>query len=1067
MDVFAAARTRAARSWESVEASASDGRHTPRTRAVPLGLSDGPSAAWSTGVSTWETAAQRAAAPISARHVVAARGTHMPSAMSASAEACARSGPFGGAFSGSVGPGFDSHGAHSTSAGASSSRTSRSGADGASGTHPAALAGAGWLAAAGHAHSCAPGADISMWPLAVDAGQAELRAERAETELVRVRRDLAESQQRHRDVNQLLKRLGDANAALREEIEHARSCAGNACGASEPSVAQRLELELERQRLEAAQLRSRCGELERAAASIRPAASNAWVAASTGEANADGLLQTEVQRLRHRVWTLEGELQESKRRAVAAAAISVSNAPSGLAASRGEIPPATASPSHAANLVDELDSARAFGRREPRAEEARAAERRSQAGEQRCSVLVEELASAGAELESARHEARAAGQQSAALVEDLEIASKQAQALAQRTACLTEEIQNAQAFAQDSSQAAAGREVRLVAEVETASAKVQAAHDRLDAFHRQEATFEQRCHAQAEAAELERSRAEACARQWRGACSGCEDELRSIQAELAASRVAGRVAAAEELSAAAEHAAESLLAASDRASLTAVGLQGAVEAARRGEAAAEAESRATADRVEVEVRALAERAERADAMVTQMGARESAFQVEMQVFEAHLERQERTQHLELAGTTAAADAWRRRCDTERVHFDSREHELEEKIAIAVHDASERTEALAAARVEIDRWHLRIKMVEEERKDLADSFEVVERTCEARASATEAQMAEFQRQEAATARTLVAAERRCRAAEQVEADGVARGEVFQEVMSSVDALQKQNRGLREECQALYAKVSELLGAPALVGESLERAQRRGCAAETAAGSLREELALARAKLFAGAPEAATTTTACCGPPPARPPRKSTGTWSQPPEAKSPPTVAKSLAPVAESVVDRERPEMQAFRREVRDARGGSPLGDVTNAWQNMQVQAEEAAADGRVSRSPCDFCAPHSPAVLGSIKTSPGILGKLFGSGSSSLVLSPGCGCGEARRCGEADQSSPQSGSSSLVLSAWRGEAQDGDAESRDYVLSASSGSETDDAGAGSWVSSSVPCPASVSHAISD
>ena len=56
-----------------------------------------------------------------------------------------------------------------------------------------------------------------------EAAAANARADWAEAELARSQKALADAQERHRDANQLLRRLGDANATLRAELERARA----------------------------------------------------------------------------------------------------------------------------------------------------------------------------------------------------------------------------------------------------------------------------------------------------------------------------------------------------------------------------------------------------------------------------------------------------------------------------------------------------------------------------------------------------------------------------------------------------------------------------------------------------------------------------------------------------------------------------------------------------------------------------------------------------------------------------------------------------------------------------
>eukprot|EP00928_Gymnodinium_smaydae_P036288 TRINITY_DN25384_c0_g1_i3.p1 TRINITY_DN25384_c0_g1~~TRINITY_DN25384_c0_g1_i3.p1 ORF type:complete len:317 (+),score=57.62 TRINITY_DN25384_c0_g1_i3:120-1070(+) len=148
--------------------------------------------------------------------------------------------------------------------------------------------------------------------------QAETRAQRAETELARVQQALEEEQQRHRDANQLLQRLSDANAALRAElelekglcapiaakshregpVEQARS--SNASASNEPSKhLVMLQQQLDEERKRALNWQQRCRELEQNAAAAQPVKSS-----SISPRNSD-LAAAEVQNLRHRVWALE------------------------------------------------------------------------------------------------------------------------------------------------------------------------------------------------------------------------------------------------------------------------------------------------------------------------------------------------------------------------------------------------------------------------------------------------------------------------------------------------------------------------------------------------------------------------------------------------------------------------------------------------------------------------------------------------------------------------------------------------------------------------------------------
>lgn len=902
-------------------------------------------------------------------------------------------GAFGGAFGGALGgltvPGaaFDAPSA-SANVGASSSRTSRSGAE--VGHHVAAR----FLAPSSvPSVPSVPSAERGGGSIEASCAEAEQRAEYAEAELARVKNALAEAQQRHRDANQLLRRLGDANASLRSELEHARGASRGSAGESAPlSVSQStpdslrlaraqcleaenaamrsalertrglrgssprsrqaatqetpqgaadsltsaslrcLEVELEQERREVARLRSRCQELERscAAAVVQPA---------TLGAGDVGLLNTELQALRHRVWALDGELQERKRHALAAdAAAKVAAAAAGsdtgvasvalVAASARTNEGAScaaASPVTCLEPTRPCDAVTAFELREVR-DELRSGERRLRGEEQHCAALAQEL-------HLAREDAHSANEEVVTLTQMLEHAGAAAQASSQRSASIVEELQDVQASAQASYQQAAGHEARFARELEAIGMEARAALTSAEVSRQQEAEMEVQWRSRDEAADSDRKCAEACAHQWRNAFSGCEDKVRGLLGELEDARVAGRGAlTAEELPTVfvSEHVRERV------AQCLAVA-EGAVAEARAAEETTRSlmsELSEACVAVHTAQQAEAEAAERATTLTIELSTREAEFLS----IAARRERQERTQRLELSGTTAAVNAWRQRCDSERASFGSRQANLEEQTSAAIQEASNRNEAFEAARVEADDWQRRAQSAEAERQHLQQRLDLAERSCQEHAGNVELQKAVLQRQESAASRALAAAERRCAAAERVEADGMVRGEAFQEVMASVEDLQRQNLDLRKECQALHGQVCEELNAAALVGESLERAQRRVANAESTAGSLREDLKHARAALRAsgGTHASSPRPAVCCGPPPARPPRQSAATAPHP--------------LVTQPLSGRVSQEIQALRHEIREAKGASPLGDVTRAWQRVEgLEANESSIDSGISK----------------------------------------------------------------------------------------------------------------------
>jgi len=184
--------------------------------------------------------------------------------------------------------------------------------------------------------------DINQVDLLTRATQAEARASKLEFELERARKALAEAQQRQRDTNQLLRRLGDANALLRADLERerARSKSAACCdsgvmssdGTGEGSESENrysaveaMDTDLDRLReLEGANhnLEARIASELRAAEiwksrfqaleEVHVSQSVVSPEASAGLGTQSQLARAEVEALRHRVWTMERELQENK-----------------------------------------------------------------------------------------------------------------------------------------------------------------------------------------------------------------------------------------------------------------------------------------------------------------------------------------------------------------------------------------------------------------------------------------------------------------------------------------------------------------------------------------------------------------------------------------------------------------------------------------------------------------------------------------------------------------------------------------------------------------------------------
>eukprot|EP00927_Polykrikos_kofoidii_P077417 TRINITY_DN74356_c0_g1_i1.p1 TRINITY_DN74356_c0_g1~~TRINITY_DN74356_c0_g1_i1.p1 ORF type:complete len:701 (-),score=129.72 TRINITY_DN74356_c0_g1_i1:13-2115(-) len=193
---------------------------------------------------------------------------------------------------------------------------------------------------------------------------AEARAERAEAELSRIRKTLGEAQQRYLDSNQLLKRLSDANATLRTELETLRSrssgpiasasigdgwnVASGVPNASATATSPRFQVTTSPRRLGSPRrsggglplplLRSNVGDARsvpsfddesgccgqprvsgscsrlQSPGGLSACTSGAALLASCDESfSAPCTQRSEVPALRHRVWALEREQQEAKR----------------------------------------------------------------------------------------------------------------------------------------------------------------------------------------------------------------------------------------------------------------------------------------------------------------------------------------------------------------------------------------------------------------------------------------------------------------------------------------------------------------------------------------------------------------------------------------------------------------------------------------------------------------------------------------------------------------------------------------------------------------------------------
>jgi len=261
----------------------------------------------------------------------------------------------------------------------------------------------------------------------------------------------------------------------------------------------------------------------------------------------------------------------------------------------------------------------------------------------------------------------------------------------------------------------------------------------------------------------------------------------------------------------------------------------AVRQAAAAERAAVAEVRAM--ELASEVDALREMvSDGAELLERSEAAKSEAMASEKQKASARLQAIEQNWRLELAGTAAAADAWRHKCEELRTAQGGWEAEFE-AAALAVRENAGRCESsLQRSGEEVMQWRQRFAELEEAH----------------------------------------------------EASGVARDEAFQEVLAEVEGLQQQNRRLCEECQTLRAQVSDQLAAADFVGESLEFAQAQ-CASAEARCAVAEGRRRAGGKVASSSPakeprvEASVTVPAvalplgasptglpCCGPPPARPP-----------------------------------------------------------------------------------------------------------------------------------------------------------------------------------------------------
>lgn len=157
------------------------------------------------------------------------------------------------------------------------------------------------------------------------------RIEKLQSELLGSQKALAHAQQRHRDANQLLQRLGDANASLRAELEEARehiralSQHGAFDRFSMPVSAvdvEELENRVAAEVAESARWRNRCQTLEAAAVERTSALSMSPPATSLAAVHiaggpGGGFDRAEVESLRHRIWTLDRELLQAKQHVAA------------------------------------------------------------------------------------------------------------------------------------------------------------------------------------------------------------------------------------------------------------------------------------------------------------------------------------------------------------------------------------------------------------------------------------------------------------------------------------------------------------------------------------------------------------------------------------------------------------------------------------------------------------------------------------------------------------------------------------------------------------------------------
>eukprot|EP00928_Gymnodinium_smaydae_P026106 TRINITY_DN20599_c0_g1_i2.p1 TRINITY_DN20599_c0_g1~~TRINITY_DN20599_c0_g1_i2.p1 ORF type:complete len:803 (-),score=88.60 TRINITY_DN20599_c0_g1_i2:154-2562(-) len=328
-----------------------------------------------------------------------------------------------------------------------------------------------------------------------------LRAERAEAELAKVTRALEEAQQRHRDANQLLKRLADANAALRSQLRGQENCDQNIdkihtfgpdCDRGDTHV---LMGDKE------VSFSSTTDPLSGGISHRASAHSSSRTSSSPTPALARGLAEAmsaggEGQALRDRVWALERDLQESRR---------------ALAESRAELELARSKRQEADRRITELAARSDENSRVGKAEVAEL--RQEVAARERC------LRSSEAQLERARN------------------VEAHAQRLATKASCIADAEARAEAARADNG----ARAMRHSLELELSNAR----KETLLARHRAEAA-----EARQECSEASNAQAELRADRWRGECEELRSELEDARLEFAECRMRSAVVSTHEAAAA-------------------------------------------------------------------------------------------------------------------------------------------------------------------------------------------------------------------------------------------------------------------------------------------------------------------------------------------------------------------------------------------------------------------------------------------------------------------------------------------------------------------------------------